>query len=85
MCAKVHHFFGFYKHYKKFYTDKENMKEKGEAFASPSELRRPDSNRRPLGYEPNELPTAPLRDVSLISSAKVRAFFITSKYFWNIF
>ncbi len=27
------------------------------------ELRRPDSNRRPLGYEPNELPTAPLRDV----------------------
>ena len=26
-------------------------------------LRRPDSNRRPLGYEPNELPTAPLRDV----------------------
>ena len=25
-------------------------------------LRRPDSNRRPLGYEPNELPTAPLRD-----------------------
>ena len=36
---------------------------KGEALASPSELRRPDSNRRPLGYEPNELPTAPLRDV----------------------
>ena len=27
-----------------------------------SKLRRPDSNRRPLGYEPNELPTAPLRD-----------------------
>ena len=26
-------------------------------------LRRPDSNERPLGYEPNELPTAPLRDV----------------------
>ena len=26
-------------------------------------LRRPDSNRRPLGYEPNELPTAPLRGV----------------------
>ena len=26
-------------------------------------LRRHDSNVRPLGYEPNELPTAPLRDV----------------------
>ena len=26
-------------------------------------LRRLDSNERPLGYEPNELPTAPLRDV----------------------
>lgn len=26
-------------------------------------LRRVDSNYRPLGYEPNELPTAPLRDV----------------------
>ena len=26
-------------------------------------LRRPDSNERPLGYEPNELPTAPLRDI----------------------
>ena len=24
-------------------------------------LRRFDSNKRPLGYEPNELPTAPLR------------------------
>ena len=24
--------------------------------------RRQDSNLRPLGYEPNELPTAPLRD-----------------------
>ena len=33
-------------------------------------LRRPDSNRRPLGYEPNELPTAPLRD--FFRGAKVR-------------
>ena len=40
------------------------------------QLRRPDSNRRPLGYEPNELPTAPLRDVwdFLKSGAKVRLF-----------
>ena len=30
---------------------------------TPKKLRRPDSNERPLGYEPNELPTAPLRDV----------------------
>ena len=28
-----------------------------------SELRRLDSNERPPGYEPGELPTAPLRDV----------------------
>ena len=26
-------------------------------------LRRKDSNFRPLGYEPNELPTAPPRDI----------------------
>ena len=26
-------------------------------------LRRKDSNLRPLGYEPNELPAAPLRDI----------------------
>ncbi len=26
-------------------------------------LRKQDSNLRPLGYEPNELPTAPFRDV----------------------
>jgi hypothetical protein len=24
-----------------------------------------DSNQRPLGYEPNELPTAPIRDTKL--------------------
>ena len=28
-------------------------------------MRRKDSNQRPLGYEPNELPTAPLRDIKL--------------------
>jgi hypothetical protein len=27
--------------------------------------RRQDSNLRPLGYEPNELPTAPLRDLEM--------------------
>ena len=34
------------------------------------QLRRPDSNRRPLGYEPNELPTAPLRDVHIFLVAE---------------
>ena len=52
-------------------------------------LRRPDSNRRPLGYEPNELPTAPLRDVKyclfLNCDAKVRFFLITTKHFYSFF
>ena len=44
-------------------------------------LRRLDSNERPPGYEPGELPTAPLRDVFfLISSAKVRLLFHTTKF-----
>ena len=29
------------------------------------QLRRKDSNLRPLGYEPNELPTAPLRGLRM--------------------
>ena len=30
-------------------------------------LRRQDSNLRPSGYEPDELPPAPLRDISAFS------------------
>ena len=34
--------------------------------------RRPDLNRRPSGYEPDELPTAPLRD---LASAKIQLYY----------
>ena len=43
-------------------------------------LRRPDSNRRPLGYEPNELPTAPLRDVMLNFLIRVQRYGLYFKY-----
>ena len=50
-------------------------------------MRRPDSNERPPGYEPGELPTAPLRDVIIlanevsfsIADAKVLIFSETAK------
>lgn len=35
-------------------------------FHGPPWLRGLDLNQRPLGYEPNELPTAPLRDVIVL-------------------
>ena len=52
-------------------------------------LRRHDSNVRPPGYEPGELPTAPLRDVILnwvtccfpFASAKLRTFCGIAKCF----
>ena len=34
-------------------------------------MRRQDSNLRPSGYEPDELPTAPLRDVEFLPPKKL--------------
>ena len=52
------------------------------------ELRRLDSNERPPGYEPGELPTAPLRDINVlrigcfrIAIAKVVTFFVILQIF----
>ena len=40
---------------------------------------------RPPGYEPGELPTAPLRDVSYFATAKVLLYSEMTKYFLDIF
>ena len=39
-------------------------------------LRRLDLNQRPSGYEPDELPTAPLRDIRLLPFLKVLDYYI---------
>ena len=44
-----------------------NLKPK---LSPPYLLRGQDSNLRPLGYEPNELPTAPPRDIELKCKGK---------------
>ncbi len=38
-------------------------------------LRRQDSNLRPLGYEPNKLPTAPLRDINPASVRRAQTIY----------
>ena len=53
-------------------------------------LRRPDSNRRPLGYEPNELPLLHsaisfCNHCFLITGAKVENIFYSVKYFTYFF
>ena len=45
-------------------------------------LRRPDSNERPLGYEPNELP---LLHSAMFWTAKVMQFFIIPNFFVDYF
>ena len=45
-------------------------------------LRRPDSNERPLGYEPNELP---LLHSAMFWTAKVMQFFESPNLFDNYF
>ncbi len=40
---------------------------------------------RPPGYEPGELPTAPLRDIALFVSAKVLLFVGSAKYLCRYF
>ena len=50
----------------KLWYDKKYSEPNTESRGSPYKniwLRGEDSNLRPLGYEPNELPTAPPRDV----------------------
>ena len=48
-------------------------------------LRRPDSNERPPGYEPGELPTAPLRDVVFLIRCKGMTFLNTFQIFMAFF
>ena len=48
-------------------------------------LRRPDSNERPPGYEPGELPTAPLRDVVFLIRCKGMTFLDTFQIFMAFF
>ena len=50
------------------------QKQKKSEHSRTSKLRRQDSNVRPPGYEPGELPTAPLRDVFSLSGCKSNTF-----------
>ncbi len=70
--------------------DREHVKKTDVAKKKPdknraSELRRQDSNVRPPGYEPGELPTAPLRDIIFFAGAKVILFFRICKFYDKIF
>ena len=60
------------------FEKKESMKQIMNSF----ELRRPDSNERPLGYEPNELP---LLHSAIFCGCKSTNFIVTSKCFYVIF
>ena len=48
-----------------------------------NKLRRLDSNERPPGYEPGELPTAPLRDIRTCGIVHPCSLFATAKVSQN--
>ena len=48
-----------------------------------NKLRRLDSNERPPGYEPGELPTAPLRDIRTCGFVHPCSLFATAKVSQN--
>ena len=64
------------------YRHKKTTRGTNAAGLLPPLLREPDSNGRPPGYEPGELPTAPSRDV-LFCECKGITFFSICQMFYK--